>query len=474
MDTLQSYLSMVDSRLLHQLTGKTKEFIRVFQEENYISENAFMNRVCGERHKQRYYYYLKANTITILQAFAMVSRSTGVNTVQKKLDFCRKNFTVGQKFLERGVRGEGLGLIRQAYKIAVEYDFAHLACELSSVLHHNHVYYHRNKYKAEFYASQVEKYLRDYTAEKKAESYFYQVVGKYKGSLKSIEYEESLAKINEYKGESLKYKTYKGMIEVFYGFSINDFDLIIESCSKTLDSFKGKKGVYFSHYLFFLMNIGKAHMAIGDYGKATINFKESESYALTKSINYALIQLHKALNALHAGEYQLAYDLYLKNRKCRFDTVKEQFAIMEAYLCYLSHTGHLKLKGKFRLGKLLNETIKAQTDKEGSNVNIIIAELLVYLGRDRGKFIDRVEAVNSYSYRHLKSPETRRAKRFIKILCTLPKVNFHPVALQRVAKRHIDYLKTHPISMGQNVSIEILPFETVLEMILVQLLKKVA
>ena len=136
--------------------------------------------------------------------------------------------------------------------------------------------------------------------------------------------------------------------------------------------------------------------------------------------------------------------------------------------------GYLQLEGRFRLGKYLNETFKAQADKQGSNISILIAELLVYLARNRGKFIDRVEAINNYSYRHLKGSDTRRAKRFIKILCTIPRANFNPIALRRIAQRQIQYLQEHPIWMGENFAIEIIPFDKLLDMVLNQLQRKVA
>ena len=130
----------------------------------------------------------------------------------------------------------------------------------------------------------------------------------------------------------------------------------------------------------------------------------------------------------------------------------------------------------FRVGKYLNETFKAQTDKQGDNINILIAELLVYLARDRGKFIDRIEAVQHYSYRHLKGEDTKRAKWFFKVLCMVahPKVNFHPIALRRKAKRYIDLLESHPVRMGKDFAIEIIPYEQVLEIIMVQLGRKAA
>ncbi|MEO1627905.1 MAG: hypothetical protein AAFV25_22340, partial [Bacteroidota bacterium] len=161
-------------------------------------------------------------------------------------------------------------------------------------------------------------------------------------------------------------------------------------------------------------------------------------------------------------------------KRCQFENIRQQFAIIEAYLYFLSRFNYLSLPKPFRLGKYLNETIKAQSDKQGSNIAILIAELLIYLSKDRAKFIDRIEAVANYSYRYLKDRETRRAKQFIQILCKIPRANFNPIALRRTAKRQIQYLENNPMWMGNNFAVEVIPFEKLLSMIMEQLQQKAA
>ncbi|MEM9822720.1 MAG: hypothetical protein AAF985_16680 [Bacteroidota bacterium] len=123
--------------------------------------------------------------------------------------------------------------------------------------------------------------------------------------------------------------------------------------------------------------------------------------------------------------------------------------------------------------KYFNDTLKNEADYQGDNVTILIAELLMYLAKDRGRFIDRVESVQNYIYRYLRGKDTQRAKWFIRILCTLPRANFNPIALRRLAHKQIENLRISPNS-GQNFSIEIIPFGNLLDMIIVHLNKKVA
>ena len=472
---LQSYFSVIDPHLLNHVTGKPGEFIRIFREQKYLTEKAFRCAVCGSRHKDNYYRDLKSRTLKILQALAIISTPRAGSVVKKKFDECQKKFTIGQKLVNEEHRKEGLRLIKQAYKLAVTFDFSYIACECASILYHNHVYYDRNKKEATLYAEQVDKHLEDYRVEKKAEHWFFQIAeymnhpAKLPNHLSHI-----IDQIRPYSGRSVKYKFYEASFHILYGLHSGQHELIIKWSTSVLDYFKNKQGAFPGYYYFFLIHQGIAQIAMKRYIAANDSFKVAEQYTKNKPYNYYLLKYYETLNALHSRNYWKAYELYQQFKKCRIDSIREQFSIVEGYLCFLSYTKHLKLNRPFRLGKYLNETFKAQADKQGDNINIIIAELLVYLVRDRGRFIDRVEAVEHYSYKHLKNKDNQRAKWFLKILCLLPKVNFHYLALERRVKRLIQQLQKQPLRMGDGFAVEIIPYEQVLEIIMVQLGKKAA
>ena len=474
MNSLKSYLAMIEPRLINSISGKSKEFIKAFQDNNFLSEESFIDYVCDGKHDRRYYFNLKDKVVKTLQAFAIVSDSYSAKKTKKKLDLCRRNFIIAKKLLSKGEVEEGIRTTKLAYEIATRYSVLYIACETSSLLFHNYTFYSPSPRRAEFYARQVQKYLKDYAAEKNAEYWFYKVLVKMNGSLHSIEFDKALNSIENQPGDSLKYSVYKFMIQTHQYMYTGEYDKVINSCDEILVFLKTREGVFSSYYHFFLFNKSIAQTATKQFAAAFTSLQEAEKHAPVKSYNDYLIRLYKTINALHAGDYELAYKLYIQNRNCRFEAVKQQFAIIEAYLNFLFYMGHLNTVKRFRMGKYLNETFKAEAENQGNNINIFIAELLVYFSRNRGKFIDRIEAIENYSYKHLRGKDTTRAKRFIKILSMLPAVNFHPVALQRKAATHIQYLNNHPIRTGQNISIEIIPFELLLEMILQKLARKVA
>ncbi|MEM9921548.1 MAG: hypothetical protein AAF990_25825 [Bacteroidota bacterium] len=167
MQKIQAYLSIIDPRLLHQIKGKSAEFIQAFKQYKSDSEEDFMKQFCGDRFSKEQYNKLKSRTIQELQSLLLTSSSRGGSTLKKKYDFCGKKFLIGQKLLNNGCRNEGIRVIRQAHTEAVEYNFIHLASETSSLLYHDALYYKNDSKQADLDAEQTERFLRDYQAEKR-------------------------------------------------------------------------------------------------------------------------------------------------------------------------------------------------------------------------------------------------------------------------------------------------------------------
>lgn len=98
MNQIQSYLSIIDARLLHHLTGKPKTFVELFQSQKWLSEMAFAHHVCNGTYDQKYYSGLKSRTLKTLQILAMMSETGGGNKVKKKFEICQKKCCWAKNF----------------------------------------------------------------------------------------------------------------------------------------------------------------------------------------------------------------------------------------------------------------------------------------------------------------------------------------------------------------------------------------
>ncbi|MEM1324023.1 MAG: hypothetical protein AAGG75_27425 [Bacteroidota bacterium] len=469
MENIRCYFSLIEPSLLQQIQGKPSEFIAMVQEQHYISEDAFAQRICDKKHQKSYYRELKFRTLNVLQDLLLLSTQRGMNLIEKKFKKCQKKFLAGHILLNNGGRKEGVRLIKQAYDIAVEYDFTHLACELSSILFHHYTYHNKNSQKAAHFERETNQFLREYTVEKKTEQHFNKVISAAHQSQKKIDVEKAIEKINQLNGKSIKHKVHKYTLIVMHRFNTGDYIQVIATCRAAYSEFRNIPGVYAAHNQFFLAKKGIAHIALSQHKEANKCFKEAAPYAKKKSFNDYLLRFYQIINYLHAGDYQEAYTLFQRSKTCKHELLQPQFLIIEAYLHFLKHCGYLQLDHIFRLGKYLNETFKAQTDKRGDNVNILIAELLILLTRDRGRFIDRIESIQRYCYTYLQGQDTRRARWFIKLLCKLPRANFNATDIQRIARKEISNLAQFPICSGSNFAVEIIPFGQLLPMVMAQL-----
>ena len=278
MNELKAYIQSIEPQLLNHISGKMGELVKLVKDKKPISEDVLIHHFCGSAHPRKYYHNLKSRTLKILQALAIVSHAKGASEVKKKLDNCRKNFTIGQKFLGKGEKNEGVRLIRLAHRTAVEYDFVHMACELSATLHHHHVYYQPHKKKAAAYAAQVTHYADAYRNEKKIEQWFYHVIAHLSGPVSHKELQHAVENIAPIKALSLKSRTYQSMVKVIYLMQVGNYAHVIENCAEMLRYYQGQKGAYHSHVLFFLTHKGLAHVAGEQYGKAAKTFITAKEY----------------------------------------------------------------------------------------------------------------------------------------------------------------------------------------------------
>ena len=476
MKQLKFYISNIDPNLLKSITGRPAELIKLIRSGEYINEKIIAKQLFTTKWTEQNYLNLKSRTKKILEAYFLISPPKKSSETYKKLQRCRKNYFLAMQCIELFKRENAKSLLRKTYKTAVENGFTLMAYKSAIELMWG-ASMERKASKFEEYSKEVKKLFLDLQAEDEAKYYYFKIALKVnsKRGLTDDMYKEFIKALNNYSCSTTKFVRCYYMIKTFQNLNAVDYPAIKQDIKAALDILKTRNGVYNSTLQFFTKNLAFAHTALGEYKEAKALYLSAEEYAPALSFNKGVLYYYQAINAMHSGHYQEAYQLYRQHRKTRFDTLAEQWTVMGAFMYYLKCIGQLDIgTDRFSVGKYLNETVSSIHDKTGNKINILIGELLVYLVKDRGRFIDRIEAINQYSYTHLKGKDTRRAKWFIRILCMLPRANFHPVALARMARRQVDNLKKHPVYMDDNLAIEIIPFGDLWTMISKQLKVKVA
>ncbi len=95
------------------------------------------------------------------------------------------------------------------------------------------------------------------------------------------------------------------------------------------------------------------------------------------------------------------------------------------------------------------------------NISILIAQFIILLADKKyGKLIDRTEALDKYSYRHLKNDQNLRSNCFIRMLLSLVKADFNPIRASRYAEKYVKRLSSTEMNLNEySAEIEIIPYE---------------
>lgn len=185
---------------------------------------------------------------------------------------------------------------------------------------------------------------------------------------------------------------------------------------------------------------------------------------------------------LQTGRYNRAAALYTdfctrKPLAAMPPRFREKWRVHRAYLHYLQGTGLLEdetwkdPEGTFRINKFLNSVPLFSSDKRGRNVPVLVIQILFTLQQhDFATAVDRIEAIEKYTTRHLRKDESYRSNCFIRLLLLFPKCNFRYKDIDSRSKTWLRKLNENPIELAnQSFELEIIPYENLFRIALASL-----
>lgn len=239
---------------------------------------------------------------------------------------------------------------------------------------------------------------------------------------------------------------------------------IIYYCDKALASFPRDHPNSQSLKFTFMHKKIPALIAMGALKDAKLVAKQICQMVPPGNFNWHLALSKRVLICLHAGDYQEAYELYKAHSKesCLSEAMMEYWNILRGYIYFLIRVGKIREyeQERFSLGKFLNEMPVYSKDKAGNNINILLIQIIVLLERGHyGRIIDWVESLMAYARSYTRNPETARANLFIKMIIKMESASFHRAATERKVQKLYENLLKTPLKLGQNLAIEIIPYE---------------
>ena len=259
----------------------------------------------------------------------------------------------------------------------------------------------------------------------------------------------------------------------------NKLEQSIKISKKSVSLIKGTEYVPVYKLIIAYKDIMATYLKLNDFTNAQIYLnktlekftKQSFMYFRLKSIEFTIYANLKDYDSL----FLTTIDVLSSKKMREFKNIVQEWKLREAFANILLETGRINktlintdnYKG-FKLTKFLNEVDIFTKDKRGINISILIVELMHFLIHKRyERVVDKLDALNQYTFRYLRNDHTLRSNCFIKMLLKIPEAEFHPLRTIRYVKKYEQKLKENPFEISlKEIDVEIIPYEHLWEIIL--------
>lgn len=448
----------------------------------------------GSKNKAYYFSRLKKqlNERLLSTLFFIDVNQPNFTEYQKAYYSCYRAATATKILLGKYARLPAVKLAEKTLKHAMKFELTDIILLLSKDLrfHYGGITGNRNKY--DYYNNLVIQYSALFNAELLAEEYYTQIAI---NIINSTATNPEIIALSEKYTEELsllakKHNSYWFNLITFNIFSLryelaSDYINSIRVCNEALTFFEQKNHIATNNAKFsFLLKILGAQIYLKRFDEIEVSIDKCLSLIPKGSVNWYLTYNYFMIYLFHSRQFNKAFHIFKKvttdsSNKSQYKHISEHWRIHEAFIQYFNLIGKInltekKLLQKFRISKFLNEVPTYSKDKRGTNITIIILQILFLLQQKKhGEIIDRMESLQTYTHRYLRQDDTFRSNCFIKMLLCLPAASFHKKAVLRKADKYWKKLQSVPIEKAnQSAEMEIVPYEMLWEFVLEELDEK--
>lgn len=369
---------------------------------------------------------------------------------------------------------------------AEKHEYLDLLFFTSKFLKQHYAYIEPNKRLFKLYSEKIKKYETDFLRLNKVNHHYDEIShnniilnsSEFKNFKKStLETSKSLLEnINEDDTFELKNRVYE---IAAYAFNLNEqYEDSINTSKVSIELIKDHYQAVTTKTLLAYKDILSAYLRLKDFPNAQLYL--SKILEFSKSINHNFLRYKSLEYNLYVGTFQ--YDkLYLLTKAILslkkvkdFKVPYEEWTIREAFVNVLVEAGKIdskfieNRKRKFKLHRFINEVEFYSKDKRGTNISVLVIQLMHFLIRkDYDQIVDRLDALNQYTFRYLKNDDTLRSNCFIKMLLKLPEAEYHPLRTKRYVAKYEKKLAENPFEISmKEIAIEIIPYEHLWDIIM--------
>ena len=285
--------------------------------------------------------------------------------------------------------------------------------------------------------------------------------------------------------DSFKLHLFGRLMQISIYSSVNDYQRTAELCEEALAFFKLKPYDSSLPLQVFYYQLAVSYIQLREFDKGQSLVRNVESIFEEGSFNWFKFKELFFLLAMHTERYAegaaVCHQIIIHPKLSTHPAhISEMWKIYQAYVNVLVRMGiisedeHEHKSAKFKLQKFLNDVPVFSRDRQGMNIPVLIAQiLLLIVERNYDASIDRIGAIEKYCSRYLKQTDTLRSNLFIKMLLQIPLASFHKEALIRKTAKHLKTLQDTPMEISNQAhEIEIIPYEMLWDMLIASLDRK--
>lgn len=279
--------------------------------------------------------------------------------------------------------------------------------------------------------------------------------------------------------DSFQYKSRAYEIAAF-AFTINNqLEKSIDISKKSISLIQQSDHTRVFNLFAAYKDIMSSYLKLQDFENAQIYLNKALDLMIKKHLNFFSLKSVEYTIFAHLKDYKslflLTCEIISLKKLNDYPAKYQEWKLREAFAHILLDAGrvdkeqvkHVKYK-EFRLRRFMNEVDLFTKDKRGTNISILVVELMHFLLRKQyDKVSDKLDALNQYTFRYLRNDHTLRSNCFIKMLLKIPEAEYHPLRTIRYVKKYEQKLRENPFEVSmKDVDVEIIPYEQLWEIIL--------
>lgn len=420
--------------------------------------------------------------------FLLGYKDPNYNDRQPAFFECTKKWAAAMVLISRNARINGIGLLEKLLRHTEHFEFTELTLDIVRVLRLHYGLVEGDEKRYTYYENRLRECEALWAIERQVETLYTDLVIRYVNS--KSDKNAITEKAREYfiqaepllaQSTSFKVQIFGRLIETIIYDSQNNYPAMTKACEDAIRFFETKDYQSTLSVQVFYYNLVICYLVDRQFEKSRAILAKFDNYLENGSFNWFKMKELSFFTAMHAEDYQEAYQIFKHVTQHPFfehlpTPAAELWKILEAYVCFLIYIGLLRPETngemgagqiKFRLSRFLNEVPVFSKDKRGMNLPVLIIQFL-YLLAD-GKYDtceERVDALNKYRSRYLNDPETIRSSTFFKMLTMIPASGFDEEVIAGKTQKLRNALDQTPWhTVPQSLEVEIIPYEQLWEII---------